>query len=760
MSCGGLRARGHHQRCADPHRPRCLARGRLRRGPLHDPLAAPAAGHGDQRRPGPSARAGQAAVRVGPAGRRHLRRVRRCALPGRDRPGGRGLRRRAPRGRPPRRRAGPLRGNVNAMFTNLSRRSQGLIQRQLSLISELESREADPDQLSSLFKLDHLATRMRRNGENLLVLAGEEPGRRWTRPVPLVDVLRAAASEVEQYERIELASVPGTEVAGRVVNDLVHLLAELLENATSFSSPQTKVRSPVTRCPTAVCWSRSTTPASASPPRTSPRSTSGSRRRPPWTSRSRAAWVCSWSAGCPCDTASASSCAPPTPVVRPRWSCSPSMSPTAARSLRPGSPVRAARAPFPRRRAVRRASARRPRRYGRRPSRALGGPGAGPAGGGSVPVRRAARSVRARVRAPRCRPVTVVRARASSPPRASGPRLAGASAPVRGAGAERPGPQRAADTASRRVRRARATAAGSCRRRRSARRTARQPPPRGAAAPSAPAGHQLGQRAAGRPAAPCRGLAARARGRRPGRGQGRDVRVRAAGLQRGPAAAAVPVPPGSSYGPTCSALRTPSTGQYARPDVNSSGAGSQDPASTAQFARPDFNAPPAPAAGVRVRAVARTAAGPRAAANALPPQPQPGGAAAGRSRRRPYSAVRHAGDELVPRSGRAVSPRSSSRRPRRCPAAAGGASRLRRCRSAPPRASPATPGNAPNASGAAWRTSPNDELVRQAERVRKPAAGGVTTSGLPRRVPRANLVPGTAQQQTPPVRTAGFACAR
>ncbi|WFB07222.1 nitrate- and nitrite sensing domain-containing protein [Streptomyces sp. LX-29] len=135
-----------------------------------------------------------------------------------------------------------LRGNVNAMFTNLSRRSQGLIQRQLSLISELESREADPDQLSSLFKLDHLATRMRRNGENLLVLAGEEPGRRWTRPVPLVDVLRAAASEVEQYERIELSAVPGTEVAGRVVNDLVHLLAELLENATSFSSPQTKVK--------------------------------------------------------------------------------------------------------------------------------------------------------------------------------------------------------------------------------------------------------------------------------------------------------------------------------------------------------------------------------------------------------------------------------------------------------------------------------------------------------------------------------------
>ncbi|BBA96098.1 putative sensor-like histidine kinase [Actinacidiphila reveromycinica] len=135
-----------------------------------------------------------------------------------------------------------LRGNVNAMFTNLSRRSQGLLQRQISLISELEEQEADAAHLASLFKLDHLATRMMRNGENLLVLAGEEPGRRWTSPVPLVDVLRAAASEVEQYERIELTSVPAVEVAGRVVTDLVHLLAELLENATSFSSPQTKVR--------------------------------------------------------------------------------------------------------------------------------------------------------------------------------------------------------------------------------------------------------------------------------------------------------------------------------------------------------------------------------------------------------------------------------------------------------------------------------------------------------------------------------------
>ncbi|MGC9379293.1 nitrate- and nitrite sensing domain-containing protein [Streptomyces sp. MH13] len=142
-----------------------------------------------------------------------------------------------------------LRGNINAIFTNLSRRNQSLIEGQLSLITDLENNEAEPDQLENLFRLDHLATRMRRNGENLLVLAGEEPGRRWDQPVPLVDVLRAASSEVEQYERIELSGVPEAEIHGRAVTDLVHLLAELLENATTFSSPQTKVRVTATRLP-------------------------------------------------------------------------------------------------------------------------------------------------------------------------------------------------------------------------------------------------------------------------------------------------------------------------------------------------------------------------------------------------------------------------------------------------------------------------------------------------------------------------------
>ncbi|MGW0390088.1 sensor histidine kinase [Streptomyces sp. NPDC003042] len=142
-----------------------------------------------------------------------------------------------------------LRGNVNAIFTNLSMRNQSLIEGQLTLITDLENNEADPDQLENLFRLDHLATRMRRNGENLLILAGENPGRRWDQPVPLVDVLRAASSEVEQYERIEFSGVSEAEIHGQAVTDLVHLLAELLENATTFSSPQTKVRVNATRLP-------------------------------------------------------------------------------------------------------------------------------------------------------------------------------------------------------------------------------------------------------------------------------------------------------------------------------------------------------------------------------------------------------------------------------------------------------------------------------------------------------------------------------
>jgi signal transduction histidine kinase len=134
-----------------------------------------------------------------------------------------------------------LRGNLNAMFVNLSRRSQSLIERQIALIDSLEQGEQDSGRLSSLFRLDHLATRMRRNSENLLVLAGHEASRRWSQPVPLVDVLRAAISEIEQYERVVLNVQPGIAVVGQAVNDVVHLVAELVENATTFSPEDTQV---------------------------------------------------------------------------------------------------------------------------------------------------------------------------------------------------------------------------------------------------------------------------------------------------------------------------------------------------------------------------------------------------------------------------------------------------------------------------------------------------------------------------------------
>ncbi|OOC53087.1 MULTISPECIES: sensor histidine kinase [Nocardiopsis] len=134
-----------------------------------------------------------------------------------------------------------LRSNVNAMFVNLSRRSQTLVERQLRLIDGLEQSEQDSDRLSDLFQLDHLATRMRRNNENLLVLSGQDNTRKWAQPIPLVDVLRGAVSEVEQYERVNVRAPSHISVLGRPVNDVIHLVAELVENATSFSPHDTEV---------------------------------------------------------------------------------------------------------------------------------------------------------------------------------------------------------------------------------------------------------------------------------------------------------------------------------------------------------------------------------------------------------------------------------------------------------------------------------------------------------------------------------------
>src|SRR5829696_1975557 len=135
-----------------------------------------------------------------------------------------------------------LRRSVADMFLSLGRRLQALVHRQLELLDELERTEADPQQLRSLFRLDHLATRMRRNAENLLVLSGAEAVRRWSDPVPLPRVIRAASAEIEDYNRVGVMPMADVRVVGHAVSDVVHLLAELIENAAAFSPPRTRVQ--------------------------------------------------------------------------------------------------------------------------------------------------------------------------------------------------------------------------------------------------------------------------------------------------------------------------------------------------------------------------------------------------------------------------------------------------------------------------------------------------------------------------------------
>ncbi|MFF0146218.1 sensor histidine kinase [Amycolatopsis sulphurea] len=134
-----------------------------------------------------------------------------------------------------------MRAGYSSVFVNLSRRSQSLVQRQLQLIERLERDEEDADQLATLFQLDHLATRMRRNNENLMVLSGAEPGRRSGQPVAVHDVLRAAVSEIEQYQRVSVQHPPAVKIVGFAASDVQRLVAELLDNATAFSAPETQV---------------------------------------------------------------------------------------------------------------------------------------------------------------------------------------------------------------------------------------------------------------------------------------------------------------------------------------------------------------------------------------------------------------------------------------------------------------------------------------------------------------------------------------
>ncbi|MFB7469141.1 nitrate- and nitrite sensing domain-containing protein [Streptomyces sp. NPDC056224] len=652
-----------------------------------------------------------------------------------------------------------LRGNVNAMFTNLSRRSQGLIQRQLSLISELESREADPDQLSSLFRLDHLATRMRRNGENLLVLAGEEPGRRWTRPVPLVDVLRAAASEVEQYERIELASVPGTDVAGRVVNDLVHLLAELLENATSFSSPQTKVKVTGHALPdgrvlveihdTGIGLSPEDLAAInerlASPPTVD---VSVSRRmglfvvgrlslrhgiriqlRPSDSGGTTALVML------PVDVAQGGK--KPAPMAGQGGQGGPQGGP-GGQASGPGAGARPPVGAAPQRGQV----------SGGGQRAALPGRDGGPGqqrqqGGPGAPGAR-----------PQAGPTTAGQGQggfgSGAPLAGRGPQARPASAPTasgqggfpQGNGFERP--QQAPQAQQ-------------------SQQAPQQRPQQQPAAPAAPASRgarpQLPPRGGARPELPGPQTTSwgtdQARGHDELSGPGSTAEFARPDFN-------APMPQADGPGST--------TGQFERPDVR----GSMDPSATGQFERPAGYQPQRPG-GPGVGGFARQPQAPQQpqAQYQQPQAPQHGGEYAPVPPRRteaPGLPQAPRPEALPPAqgSGDARSPifdtlesnwfrEEGQQPPAQAPATAMPQQGQQQSAPAAPApqaqlpqrgqehaAEPAATGSMPTVS---WKSSPNDELMRQAERVRQPAAGGITTSGLPRRVPRANLVAGTAQQQ-------------
>jgi hypothetical protein len=135
-----------------------------------------------------------------------------------------------------------LRHGLNEVFLNVARRSQTLLHRQLSLLDRMERRAREPQELEDLFRLDHLSTRMRRHAEDLVILAGGAPGRGWRHPVAAVDVIRGAVSEIEEYVRVVVDKIPDVAITGRAVGDIIHLLAELVENGTSFSPPQTRVQ--------------------------------------------------------------------------------------------------------------------------------------------------------------------------------------------------------------------------------------------------------------------------------------------------------------------------------------------------------------------------------------------------------------------------------------------------------------------------------------------------------------------------------------
>ncbi|MGW1551461.1 nitrate- and nitrite sensing domain-containing protein [Streptomyces sp. NPDC002346] len=691
-----------------------------------------------------------------------------------------------------------LRGNVNAMFTNLSRRSQGLIQRQLSLISELEAREADPDQLSSLFKLDHLATRMRRNGENLLVLAGEEPGRRWTRPVPLVDVLRAAASEVEQYERIELAAVPATEVAGRVVNDLVHLLAELLENATSFSSPQTKVRVTGHALPdgrvlveihdTGIGLSPEDLAAInerlASPPTVD---VSVSRRmglfvvgrlslrhgiriqlRPSDSGGTTALVML------PVDVAHGGK--------QPAAKQAPGQQQSAPGGLLAGGNG----AGNGNRPGLGGAPAAPARGLGAAPGGQRGQVGAGSGPRAALPARDNGSRQQPNQQPQHGQPNQQDQQNAGfqsaglshtgpqDTSRQEPPRQGGGLSGAFGGGARfgvggdqgdsgrtesgqanlfgqnrpgQPGQQNGPGARQAPQQQPRYNAPDGedgFQRPGGPGNPGRQLPPVGGPRAELPGGNPQPQRpqttswGTEDPSVPRRTPLDAPRGHEEPESTGQFQRPMNPSMDRRP-------PMDDRQGPG-------STAEFARPDFSAPAPQYQDPASTAQFDRSDFGVPQSSQnqgmPGPRQRGrdaehfgAPRPAAAPGPEAQyrpVLPPQPQPEAlppAGPGDGRTPLYDTLE---------TNWFHGPQQGGQQPPAEPQAPGAPQQ-----SAPERSAPPMPRRGAGDTGttSSWRASPNDELVRQAERAKKPAAGGITTSGLPRRVPRANLVPGTAQQQ-------------
>ncbi|MES5817277.1 nitrate- and nitrite sensing domain-containing protein [Streptomyces sp. RG80] len=690
-----------------------------------------------------------------------------------------------------------LRGNVNAMFTNLSRRSQGLIQRQLSLISELESREADPDQLSSLFKLDHLATRMRRNGENLLVLAGEEPGRRWTRPVPLVDVLRAAASEVEQYERIELASVPTTEVAGRVVNDLVHLLAELLENATSFSSPQTKVKVTGHALPdgrvlieihdTGIGLSPEDLAAInerlASPPtvdvsvsrrmglfvvgRLSQRHGIRIQLRPSDSGGTTALVML------PVDVAQGGKKPQPKPGQGAGGAPSAAQAAAGVAAARrgPGQQGGSLGAGAPAGGGVLGAGAQPGGRLsaGQGPRAAL--PGTGNGGRPGAPG--GARGPQSPSAPPQGRPSPAGAGAGfggQAPGAPQGLQAAGTSAPQDAFGGGR-GPVPPQQSA----------APGGSGNEQQGRRRGRQLPGRGGPRAELPGGNPQQPRTPSWSDENAQPQISHASLDAP-RGHDEQDPSQTSRMPRiddrqGPGATtempAIPRSDGRQGPGSTSEFARPdfdtpqNTGQFARSDFDAqqSGTGSfvrpdvfgtpgqNSPSTTGQFAAPQSydngstGQFPMPGqnpqhTGQFERPQTNGGRGPADFGAPLPPVPQ-----------RPQRPTRQEPEALppAPGGGDGRTPLYDTLETNWFHGQQGQQDHQDQQGNVPAQTpqAPQTPAAPPQrpAANAGWRSSPNDDLVRQAERVRQPAAGGVTTSGLPRRVPRANLVPGTAQQQ-------------